>query len=102
MCEDECVECDSNAHPLPTAIVNLCELLEKLHDLTDWKRLGLALGLLYPTLNKIEKDFDKSDECKMEIMAALLQLRDNVLQKGVPIVISTASCFEEHGGEPAC
>ena len=58
--------------------------MENLHGLTDWKRLGLALGLLYPTLKSIEKDSDRNDECKMEMLAAWLYQQDNVCQNGVP------------------
>ena len=59
-------------------------MLENLHVLTDWKRLGLALGLLYPTLKSIEKDNDKNDESKMEMLAAWLHQQDTVFQIGVP------------------
>ena len=58
--------------------------MESLHGLTDWKRLGLALGLLYPTLKSIEKDNNRNDECKMEMLAAWLCQQDNVRQNGVP------------------
>ena len=58
--------------------------MESLHVLTDWKRLGLALGLLYPTLESIEKDNDKNDECKMKMLVAWLRQQDNVSQNGVP------------------
>ena len=59
-------------------------MLEILHDITDWKRLGLALGLLYPTLKSIEKDSDRNDDCKIEMLAAWLRQQDNVDQSGVP------------------
>ena len=54
-------------------------------NLTDWQSLGLALGLLYPTLKKIDEDQrGKTDKCVMEMLAAWLQQQDNVKQKGVP------------------
>ena len=84
MCEDECAQCDSDTPPLPADIGDLCGVLESLHGLTDWKRLGLVLGLLYPTLRSIEKDSDRNDECKMEMLAAWLRQEDNVCQNGVP------------------
>ena len=59
-------------------------MLESLHVLTDWKRLGLTLGLLYPTLESMEKDSDKNDECKMKMLAAWLRQQDSVSQNGVP------------------
>ena len=56
-----------------------------LKTLVDWQPLGLALGLLYHTLKKIENDHrDKTDKCKMEMLAAWLQQLDHVPQKGVP------------------
>ena len=55
-----------------------------LKDLVDWLNLGLALGLLYPTLQLIEKDSGKTDECKTKMLAAWLQQQDNVPQEGVP------------------
>ena len=58
--------------------------MESLHGLTDWKRLGLALGLLYPTLESIKEDNDRNDDCKMEMLAAWLRQQDNVRQNGVP------------------
>ena len=53
-------------------------------NLTDWQSLGLALGLLYPTLKKIDDDqHGKTDRCVMEMIAAWLQQQDNVSKKGV-------------------
>ena len=54
-------------------------------NVTDWKRLGLELGLHYPTLTKIRSDqHDQTDDCKMEMLSAWLNQQDCVLQKGVP------------------
>ena len=59
--------------------------MEVLHDITDWRRLGLQLGLHYPTLTKIKSDLhDQTDDCKMEVLSAWLSLQDSVSQKGVP------------------
>ena len=70
---------------LSTAIDDLFEVKMFLKNLIDWQSLGLALGLLYPTLTKIKNDQrEKADECKMEMLAAWFQQRDNVSQKGVP------------------
>ena len=71
--------------PLPAAIADLPEVLEAVDDLTDWLMLGLQLGLHYPTLKRIRHDrLDLMDECKMEMLAAWLQQKDNVSQIGVP------------------
>ena len=64
---------------------DLLDVLEVVHDLTDWKRLGLALGLHYPTLTSIESyRHYKVDECRMDMLSAWLQQQDGVCQKGVP------------------
>ena len=56
-----------------------------MHDITDWKRLGLELGLHYPTLQKIRSDQrDQTDDCKMEMLSAWLNQQDNVPQSGDP------------------
>ena len=71
--------------PLPAAIDDLFEVKMSLKCLIDWQSLGLALGLLYPTLEKIEIDHsNKTDKCKMKMLAAWLRQEDNVSQKGVP------------------
>ena len=85
MCEDDSVVCDSDTPPLPAAIDDLFEVKMFLKDLVDWQSLGLALGLRYSTLTKIKTDQrEKTDECKMEMLAAWLQQQENVPQKGVP------------------
>ena len=51
----------------------------------NWKNLGLALGLLYPTLQRIQrKQHYRADECMREMLAAWLQQQDNVSQHGIP------------------
>ena len=61
-------------------------------NLVEWIRLGLKLGLYFPTLKKIEKDYGKTDRCVMEMIASWLQQQDNVSKKGVPswAVLQTA------------
>ena len=62
-------------------------------NLTDWQSLGLALGLLYPTLEKIEVEQRGAiEKCKTKMIAAWLQQQDNVSKKGVPswTVLQTA------------
>ena len=86
MCHFNNTQRDSDNFPLTTAIDDLFELKMFLNkDLHDWHSLGLALGLLYPTLKQIKNDnHDKIDQCKMEMLASWLQQADNVSQKGVP------------------
>ena len=56
-----------------------------LKNLNDWKSLGLALGLLYPTLQRIkEEQCGVIEKCKTEMIAAWLQRQDNVSKKGIP------------------
>ena len=81
-----------------TGIDDLFEVLKSLKDIVHWKKLGLALGLLYPTLQKIEKEQrEKVDDSKMEVLAAWLQLKDNVSQKGVPSWSVLALALDEIG-----
>ena len=68
-----------------TGIDDLFEVKMKLKNLNDWQSLGLALGLLYPSLKKIDEDQrGKTDKCIMEMLVAWLNQQDNVCQKGVP------------------
>ena len=78
---------------LYTGIDDMFEIKMALKNLTDWQSLGLALGLLYPSLEKIEEDQrGKTDRCVMEMIASWLQQQDNVSKKGVPswAVLQTA------------
>ena len=60
-------------------------MLRVVHHVTDWKRLSLELGLHYPTLTDIETHRrEKPDGCKMDMLSAWLNQRDNVSQKGDP------------------
>ena len=59
------------------------DVLEVVESVSDWKRLGLTLGLLYqPILTDIETyRRGKPDECRIDMLSAWLQQQDNV---GVP------------------
>ena len=60
-------------------IADLDEVKTSLRDLVEWKDLGLKLGILYPTLQKIEKNrHGMVEECKREMLAAWLQIVDKV------------------------
>ena len=70
---------------LCTGISDLDEVQTVLKDLIDWKRLGLKLGLIYPTLEKIgTEQHGVIERCKTEMLAAWFKLQDKVTQKGVP------------------
>ena len=69
-----------------TGTGDLVDVLEVVDSVSDWKRLGLTLGLLYqPILTSIETfRHYKPDDCKIDMISAWLQQQDNVSQKGVP------------------
>ena len=66
-------------------IDRLVDVKEALKNVNDWQSLGLQLGLLYPTLEKIENDNKREvEQCKTKVIAAWLKQQDNVTQTGVP------------------
>ena len=67
------------------AIDDLSDVVIAVHDLTNWRLLGLQLGLSDSTLTSIEKDrhYNTAD-CKIDMLAAWLKKKDNVSQKGDP------------------
>ena len=68
-----------------TGIADLDKVKTLLSNLVDWQSLGLKLGLLYPTLEKIEIDHrGMVEQCKTKMLAAWLQQQDNVRQYGSP------------------
>ena len=70
---------------LVTAENDLCDVFAMIRGLNTWEELGLQLGLIYPTLKRI--DLEKRGiiaSCKIEMLSAWLQRQDNVSQKGVP------------------
>ena len=78
---------------LYTGIADFDDVIGALKNLVEWIRLGLKLGLLYPSLKKIDEDQrGKTDRCVMEMIASWLQQQDNVSKKGVPswAVLQTA------------
>ena len=76
--------CDSGT-PLYTDIDDLFTVKVFLKSVVDWQSLGLALGLLYPTLKKIKKEqHGDINDCIMEMLEAWLQQQDSVREKGVP------------------
>ena len=90
-----------NAHvahdtPLPAAIGDLHEVKMFLKRLVEWQSLGLALGLLHPTLKKFENDYhNNTDRCKTEMLAAWLQKQDGVPLRGVPSWLVLRAALQE-------
>ena len=68
-----------------SAETDLCDVFAVICDLVHWKDLGLQLGLLYSSLEKIHLEKrGRIDSCKMAMLSAWLQQQDNVSQRGVP------------------
>ena len=68
-----------------TDIADLAEVKRCLKNFTDWLSLGLELGLLYTTLDSIEKGECKDvEKCKTKMLAGWLQQQDKVAEEGVP------------------
>ena len=66
-------------------IDDLFNVKMKLKNVVNWKDLGLALGLLHPTLQKIDKgQCGDVNDCMREMLATWLQQQDNVSQVGAP------------------
>ena len=85
---------------LITAVNDLCDVLAMIHDLNDWKELGLQLGLLYPTLERIDREQrGRISGCKIDMLTAWLEQQDNVSQRGVPswsVLRAALQRIEEH------
>ena len=59
-----------------SGISNLDEVLESVEEIVDWMKLGLKLGVKYPTLEKIEEEQRgcvRIERCKREMLAAWLR-----------------------------
>ena len=70
---------------LHTGIADLFQVKMTLKKVVNWKDLGLALGLLYSTLQGIDKgQRGDTNDCIREMLAAWLQQQDNVSQVGAP------------------
>ena len=81
-----------------TGIDDLFKVKMTLKNLNDWQSLGLALGLLYPTLERIEMEQRGNiTMCKTKMLAAWLQQQDNVSQNGVPSWSVLRTALEEIG-----
>ena len=64
---------------------DLCDVLAEIRSVNQWKELGLQLGLLYSSLERMDiEQRGRIDSCKIAMLSAWLQQQDNVTQKGVP------------------
>ena len=73
-------------------------MLEVVDSVSDWKKLGLTLGLLYqPTLTDIETHRHyKPDECRMDMLLAWLQQQDNVNNPSWSVLRAALQRMGEH------
>ena len=68
-----------------TGIDSLRTILPTIHELVNWKQLGLELGLLHATLQKIDiQQRSAVDDCKLEMISAWLNWTDDVKSCGMP------------------
>ena len=64
---------------LYTVSDDLAEINMALKEVNDWLHLGLQLGLLHSTLERIgENQRENVAKCKTEMLVAWLQQQDNV------------------------
>ena len=61
---------------------HLVIVFRELDGLTDWKSLGLQLGLNFSTLSEIQANESDTILCKMAMLNLWLSLRDSVKDKG--------------------
>ena len=83
---------------LYTGIADLFKVQLSINKVVSWKNLGLALGLHYHTLQKIEREqLGRIDDCVTEMLAAWLQQADDVSQYGTPSWSVLRSAFKRIG-----
>ena len=83
---------------LYTGIDDLASVKRALKNLVDWQSLGLELGLLYTTLEIIEREQRGNiTACKTKMLAAWLQQQDNVTENGVPSWMVLRRALKEIG-----
>ena len=73
-------------------------MLAEIRDANRWKELGLQLGLLYSSLEKIDlEQRGRIDSCKIAMLSAWLQQQDKCLTEGNPFKECVESCIAEDG-----
>ena len=81
-------------------ISDLDDVIDELQSMncTEWKALGVHLGLSYNTLETIdEKCRGNAKKCLLECMAAWLKGEDKVREKGGPNWSSLATALKKIG-----
>ena len=68
--------------PIPDPNENLVIVLRELDGITNWKYLGLLLGLKDSTLTEMQANEPDTIRCKMAMLHLWLSLRDGVIGKG--------------------
>ena len=81
---------------------NLVIVLRELDGITNWKWLGLLLGLSDTTLNEIEATEPDTSHCKMAMLHYWLSLRDGVKDKGGATKAVPGQSIVHHGGKRPC
>ena len=66
-------------------------------DKSDWRRFGSKAGLSYNTLNAIQANKKKVDDCFEECLACWLRREDKVDEKGKPSWRRLAEIVEKLG-----
>ena len=86
---------------LYTASSDLRRVVRAVRDYSDWKSLGLDLGLDYQTLTSIqENNPGEKEACKMDMLKSWLDGEDEVTQCGGPTWEQLAVCLRNLGQDP--
>ena len=81
-----------------TATRDLGQVYFAITKVVQWTSLGLALGLDYSTLQRIEREkMGRIEECKMEMLSAWLQQKDDVVEKALPTWSSLGTALRKIG-----
>ena len=68
-----------------TGTRDLSRVYFSITKVVQWTPLGVALGLDYSTLQRIEREkMGRIEECKLEMLSAWLQQKDDVVEKALP------------------
>ena len=78
VCGSAYFPCVSFSDPNESLVI----VLRELDGLSDWKSLGLQLGLNYSTLSEIQANEPDTSHCKMAMLHLWLSLRDGVKDRG--------------------
>ena len=77
---------------------DLVDVLVVVRDINNWKELGLQLGLLYPSLERIDlEQRGRITLCITMMLSAWLLQQDKCLTEGSPFMECVESCTAEYG-----